>query len=230
MMQIELKNINKTYNKNSIKVNALNNINLSIEKGELVAIVGTSGSGKSSLLNILGCIDTKYEGQYLLNGKEIYKCKDKELAIYRNTVFGFVLQYYGLLNNYSVFDNVKMPLLYGKKKEKQETIIKMLEKFNISDKINSKPSELSGGQCQRVAIARALINNPEIILADEPTGALDKNTSREVIDILLNLNKEGKTVIIVTHDEKIAAKCSRIIRIEYGEITEDSKYPKKIPL
>lgn len=220
-MQIELKNISKTYSKNGIKVNALENINICIDKGELVAIVGTSGSGKSSLLNIIGCIDKGYEGEYILNGKRIDLYKDEELALCRNKIFGFVLQYYGLLNNETVFDNIKLPLIYAKKKEKANKVKDMLKKFNIEDKAQCRPTELSGGQCQRVAIARALINEPEIILADEPTGALDKKTSKEVMDILIELNKEGKTIIIVTHDEKIANQCNRIIRIEDGIIEEN---------
>ena len=220
-MQIELKNISKTYSKNDIKVNALKDINICIDKGELVAIVGTSGSGKSSLLNIIGCIDKGYEGEYILNGKRIDLYKDEELALCRNKIFGFVLQYYGLLNNETVFDNIKLPLIYAKKKEKANKVKEMLKKFNIEDKSQCKPTELSGGQCQRVAIARALINEPEIILADEPTGALDKRTSKEVMDILIELNKEGKTIIIVTHDEKIANQCNRIIRIEDGIIEEN---------
>lgn len=220
-MQIELRNISKTYSKNGIKVNALKDINICIDKGELVAIVGTSGSGKSSLLNIIGCIDKGYEGEYILNGKRIDLYKDEELALCRNKIFGFVLQYYGLLNNETVFDNIKLPLIYAKKKEKANKVNDMLKKFNIEDKAQCKPTELSGGQCQRVAIARALINEPEIILADEPTGALDKRTSKEVMDILIELNGEGKTIIIVTHDEKIANQCNRIIRIEDGIIDEN---------
>lgn len=220
-MQIELKNISKTYSKNGIKVNALKDINICIDKGELVAIVGTSGSGKSSLLNIIGCIDKGYEGEYILNGKRIDLYKDEELALCRSKIFGFVLQYYGLLNNETVFDNIKLPLIYAKKKEKANKVNDMLKKFNIEDKAQCKPTELSGGQCQRVAIARALINEPEIILADEPTGALDKRTSKEVMDILIELNGEGKTIIIVTHDEKIANQCNRIIRIEDGIIDEN---------
>ena len=220
-MQIELRNISKTYSKNGIKVNALKDINICIDKGELVAIVGTSGSGKSSLLNIIGCIDKGYEGEYILNGKRIDLYKDEELALCRNKIFGFVLQYYGLLNNETVFDNIKLPLIYAKKKEKANKVNDMLKKFNIEDKAQCKPTELSWGQCQRVAIARALINEPEIILADEPTGALDKRTSKEVMDILIELNGEGKTIIIVTHDEKIANQCNRIIRIEDGIIDEN---------
>lgn len=220
---IELKNVIKTYGNGEAKVHALNNINIQIERGEFVAIVGPSGSGKSTLLNILGGIDTLSSGTYYLNSKEISSLSSKNMAHLRNDEFGFILQYFGLINDYTVYENVALPLKYSKKKikNKKELVREMLRKLSIENKENSYPTELSGGQCQRVAIARALINNPNIILADEPTGALDKKTGIQIMEILKQLNEEGKTVIIVSHDENIYSKCNRIIRIEDGNIIDN---------
>ncbi|MGN9133855.1 ABC transporter ATP-binding protein [Clostridium sp. HCP1S3_B4] len=220
---IELKNVIKTYGNGEAKVHALNNINIKIERGEFVAIVGPSGSGKSTLLNILGGIDTLSSGTYYLNSKEISSLSSKNMAHLRNDEFGFILQYFGLINDYTVYENVALPLKYSKKKikNKKELVREMLRKLSIENKENSYPTELSGGQCQRVAIARALINNPNIILADEPTGALDKKTGIQIMEILKQLNEEGKTVIIVSHDENIYSKCNRIIRIEDGNIIDN---------
>lgn len=222
MHLIELCNISKIYGKNNLCVKALKSINLGIDKGELVAVMGASGSGKSTLLNILGCIDRCTEGRYLLQGKEVSSIGNCELARLRNKHFGFVVQHFALIDDYTIFENVKIPLDYAKvsRKNKKEKVKNILTKMNIYEKVNNIPSELSGGQNQRVAIARALINDPEIILADEPTGALDKKTGESVMEIFLNLNKEGKTIIIVTHDEKIAKYCSRIILMEDGEIKD----------
>lgn len=220
---IELKNVIKTYGNGEAKVHALNNINIKIERGEFIAIVGPSGSGKSTLLNILGGIDTLSSGTYYLNSKEISSLSSKNMAHLRNDEFGFILQYFGLINDYTVYENVALPLKYSKKKikNKKELVREMLRKLSIENKENSYPTELSGGQCQRVAIARALINNPNIILADEPTGALDKKTGIQIMEILKQLNEEGKTVIIVSHDENIYSKCNRIIRIEDGNIIDN---------
>ena len=220
---IELKNVIKTHGNGEAKVHALNNINIQIERGEFVAIVGPSGSGKSTLLNILGGIDTLSSGTYYLNSKEISSLSSKNMAHLRNDEFGFILQYFGLINDYTVYENVALPLKYSKKKikNKKELVREMLRKLSIENKENSYPTELSGGQCQRVAIARALINNPNIILADEPTGALDKKTGIQIMEILKQLNEEGKTVIIVSHDENIYSKCNRIIRIEDGNIIDN---------
>ena len=225
---IELKNIIKTYGVGEAKVCALNNVNIKIEKGEFVAIVGPSGSGKSTLLNILGGIDTSSSGVYYLNSQKISGLSNKKMASLRNEEFGFVLQYFGLINDYTIYENVALPLKYSKKKirKKKELVREMLKKLSIENKENAYPTELSGGQCQRVAIARALINNPNIILADEPTGALDKETGIQIMEILKNLNEEGKTVIIVSHDENIYSKCNRIIKIEDGNISNDSKGEK----
>lgn len=220
MCLIEIKSLNKTFGKNNSKTIALKDVNLKINKGELVAIVGTSGSGKSTLLNIIGTLDSPSSGEYLLNSKNISNLTQKELAKIRNMTFGFVVQYFALINDYTVSENIEIPLEYSKVKsnERERRISEVLKKLGILDKAKKKPKELSGGQQQRVAIARALINNPDVILADEPTEALDSKTSQQVIDILKELNKEGKTVIIVTHDNKIAMQCQRVLTIEDGSI------------
>lgn len=220
MCLIEIKSLNKTFGKNNSKTIALKDVNLKINKGELVAIVGTSGSGKSTLLNIIGTLDSPSSGEYLLNSKNISNLTEKELAKIRNMTFGFVVQYFALINDYTVSENIEIPLEYSKVKsnERERRISEVLKKLGILDKAKKKPKELSGGQQQRVAIARALINNPDVILADEPTEALDSKTSQQVIDILKELNKEGKTVIIVTHDNKIAMQCQRVLTIEDGSI------------
>lgn len=227
-MEINLKNVNKIFGDKDIVVKALSNINLKIKSGELVAIVGPSGSGKSTLLNILGTIDKQTSGEYQLNNKNIEKLKPKELAKLRNKTFGFVFQYFGLINDISVYKNIKIPLEYSKcsKNEINLRIDKMLKDLGIFDKKKVIPKKLSGGQCQRVAIARALVNDPEIIIADEPTGALDKNTGKEIMKIFKKVNNEGKTVIIVTHDWDIANQCSRIIKIEDGVIVDDEENSK----
>lgn len=222
-MAIELKNITKIYGSKKNKFKALSNINLKINDGEMIAIVGPSGSGKSTLLNIIGTIDNATSGSYILNNININTLKSKDIAKLRNKNFGFIFQYFGLLNDISVYKNVRIPLEYCKcnRTEASKRIDKLLERLGILDKKKYTPKELSGGQCQRVSIARALVNNPNIILADEPTGALDKSTGNEVLNILNEINKSGKTVIIVTHDLDIANKCSRIIKIEDGVIIDD---------
>lgn len=217
---ILLKNIIKTYGKNENQVQALNGIDIEIKKGEMVAIMGVSGSGKSTLLNIIGCIDTPTSGKYCLNNKDVSKMFNSELAKIRNENLGFVVQHFALIEDYDVFKNVKVPLDYTKlsRKDKKQRIIKILKSLGIENKIDKFPNELSGGQCQRVAIARALVNNPDILLADEPTGALDHKTGTEIMNIFKNLNKDGKTIIIVTHDEKVAMLCNRTITIEDGRL------------
>ena len=223
MSIIKLEHISKSYGKGENLVIALEDINISINHGELVAIIGTSGSGKSTLLNILGFIDKPDCGKYYLNNTLINYDNNKLLAKYRNKFIGFVLQSFGLINSYTVFENVELPLIYSKCKNKKTKVSSTLGSLNILNKKDSFPNELSGGQQQRIAIARALINNPQIILADEPTGALDKNTANEVMNILLDLNKQGITIIIVTHDINIAKKCNRIIRLEDGAIYNDNR-------
>lgn len=226
MNLIELNDIKKIYNKGKKKVDALKNLSVKIAEGELVAIMGTSGSGKTTLLNILGFLDTPSNGSYIFKGEKVDTLNNKTLARYRNEQLGFVVQNFALINDFTAYENIMIPLDYSGKKvsNKREKIKILLEKLNISEKIDSQIKELSGGQCQRVAIARALVNNPSLILADEPTGALDSKTGDEVMGILKDLNKEGKTVIIVTHDINIANQCNRVIKIIDGEIKEDIIY------
>jgi len=224
MELISMKSITRFYGKNENRVNALRSINLSINAGELVAIVGRSGSGKTTLLNILGCLDSPDSGEYLIDKIDTSKLKPRELANIRNKKFGFIVQNFALLDDYTVYENIKIPLDYSntKIKNKKQKIKEILKTLGIEDKLNKYPTELSGGQCQRVSIARALINNPEIILADEPTGALDREMGQQVIDIFKEINKENKTIIIVTHDTNIAAQCDRIITIEDGSIKSNN--------
>lgn len=223
MSILELKSIKKIYGNDENKVAAINNISLCVEKGDMIAVVGPSGSGKSTFLNIIGLLDQPTEGNYLINGKDVSKMKDKKLAKIRNEFFGFVVQNFALIDDYTIYQNIKVPLDYAKVslKEKKQKINDMLSKMQISEKKDKLPNQLSGGQNQRVAIARALINNPEVILADEPTGALDKKTSQDIMNIFLELNKEGQTVIIITHDENIAKQCKKIILIEDGMLREN---------
>lgn len=219
MSIISLKNINKTYGEGGAKTAALKNINIEIEKGEMIAIMGPSGSGKTTLLNILGLLDIPSNGEYYLDGELVKKIKVDGLARIRNKKIGFIFQNFNLLYDYSNLYNVQMPLTYSKnKKNMRERSVEMLKSVGLKDHVNKTPNELSGGQKQRVAIARALVNEPEIILADEPTGALDKKTGEEILELLKTINKEGKTIIIVTHDINIANYCHRIINIVDGEV------------
>ncbi|MGL4848796.1 MAG: ABC transporter ATP-binding protein [Clostridium sp.] len=224
MSLIELKNVSKVYGTGESEIKALDNISLSIEEGEMVAIIGPSGSGKSTLLNILGFIDVQTMGEYILKGKELKDLNDNKLAEIRNETVGFIFQSFNLLSNQDLVYNVSLPLLYSKnKKNVKERAKKILEEVGIEKKHYEKEvSKLSGGQKQRVAIGRALVNNPEIILADEPTGALDSENSENVLDMLLKINKKGKTVIVVTHDINVAKKCGRIIKVIDGKIIEDN--------
>lgn len=213
-----MNNIVKVYGK-EIKTEALKGIDLEIRQGEMVAIMGPSGSGKSTLLNIIGCIDSPTSGSYFLNGESVDKLTKDQLASIRNKNIGFVFQSFNLLNDYDLIDNVTLPLVYDKqfKGSMKTAAIDILDKVGLKDHAKKAPNELSGGQQQRTAIARALITNPDIILADEPTGSLDKNTGIEIINLLKEINKNGKTVVIITHDENIANYCSRTIRIEDGK-------------
>ena len=223
MSFIELKNINKSFGKGEGIIEALKGIDLSIEKGEMVAIMGPSGSGKSTLLNILGFLDKPNEGNYIYNGKETKNFSDKYLANTRNKNIGFVVQNFALIEDYTVYENIEIPLIYGNvsKSKRKKIINELLIKFHIEDKKNKLPKELSGGQNQRVAIIRALVNNPEVILADEPTGALDQKTGKEVIELFRKLNNEKKTVIIITHDINVANMCDRTIHIIDGRIGDE---------
>lgn len=223
MAIVELKDIKKIYGQGEGKVEALKGINLTVENGDMIAIMGTSGSGKSTLLNIIGHLDSPSEGTYILNGQPVEKLRDKELAKRRNKTIGFVVQNFALIQDYTVYENIRVPLDYTKlsKKEKNKRIIELLEKMGITDKKNKLPRQLSGGQCQRVAIARALVNNPDLILADEPTGALDKKTGQDIMNTFRKLNEQGKTIIVITHDEKIAKMCNKIMYMEDGALLEE---------
>lgn len=219
MSQINIKNINKLYGNGEAQTKALDNIDLTIDKGDLISIMGPSGSGKSTLLNILGCIDSPSSGEYILDNNEVSKLGSTELAKIRNEKIGFIFQNFNLLYDYNLIDNVMLPLTYSKnKKNMKERSKKILEELGLQDHIYKTPDKLSGGQKQRVAIARALVNNPEIILADEPTGALDHDTGVQILDKLKEINNEGKTIIIVTHDINIANQCNKIINIFDGKI------------
>lgn len=216
---IETKNLTKIYKEAGREVVALSNINLQVKKGEFLAIMGPSGSGKTTLLNILGCLDKPTSGSYKLEGEEIVKKSQKELAKIRNQKIGFIFQTFNLLPRYNVISNIKLPTIYSSShKVSKEEILELLRKVGLEKRAHHKPNQLSGGEQQRVAIARALINNPEIILADEPTGNLDRNSEKEVMEILRKLNQEGVTLILVTHDPKIAQNASRIIKLEDGKM------------
>jgi len=221
---ITLKNINKSYGRDGNTIPVLQNISLTINQGEMVSIMGKSGSGKSTLLHILGTLDQPTSGEYWFNGENITHIEGKTLALFRNESIGFVFQSYFLLPHKNALDNVKVPLLYSPKfQENADLRAKgMLEKVAMGDRTTHKPSTLSGGQCQRVAIARALVNKPSIILADEPTGALDSSTTEDIMTLFRELNKEGQTIIMVTHDEQIGQACSRCIRIVDGKIEGQS--------
>ena len=205
------------------KVHALDGISLDVYEGEFVAIVGQSGSGKSTCMNIIGCLDTPTRGTYKLCGRDISNYSDDELAEVRNKMLGFIFQQYNLLPKLSVEENVSLPLLYaGMNKAEQHTRAMIaLQKVGLADKAKNKPSQLSGGQQQRVSIARALAGNPSVILADEPTGALDSRTGKEVIEFLKKLNEDGNTIVLITHDNSIAAKAKRVVRISDGKIVYD---------
>lgn len=215
---LEIKNVCKVFGKNESEIKALSNINISISKGELIGIVGPSGSGKTTLLNIMGCLDLPTNGEYFLNGSNILKLNDRKLAKIRNTEIGFVIQDYALIEYETVYNNVVIPLKYARKRNKREIVCNILRQLGIEDKEMQLVRNLSGGQKQRVAIARALVNNPSIILADEPTGALDTETGKQIFELLKSINKNGKTVIIVTHDINLAEKCDRTISIVDGKI------------
>ena len=219
MAMIKLTGINKIYRTNEIETLALENVNLDVEKGEFVSIMGPSGCGKSTLLNIMGLLDAPSSGKIEINGTSVENMKDKELAAFRNKTLGFVFQSFHLINSLNVIDNVELPLLYRKMPAKERTRLakEVLERVGLCHRMRHMPTQLSGGQCQRVAIARAIVGNPEIILADEPTGNLDSKMGAEVMELLHKLNKEdGRTIVMVTHNEEQAKQTSRTIRFFDG--------------
>jgi putative ABC transport system ATP-binding protein len=223
MSSIELKNISKIYGKDESQTIALDDINLEIDSGEMVAIMGPSGSGKSTLLNIIGCMDIPTSGEYYLMGKLIKNLPNRELSSIRNTVISFVFQHFALMKDYNIYDNVELPLTYKKLslRKRRELVMNGLSQLKIENQAYKKPSELSGGQQQRAAIARALVSEASIILADEPTGALDQTTGEALMELFKKINEQGKTVVIITHDPKVASYCKRRISIRDGKITED---------
>ncbi|MDP9749620.1 MULTISPECIES: ABC transporter ATP-binding protein [Thermoanaerobacter] len=227
---IELSNVRKVYNLGKVQVNALKGVSLKINKGEYVAIVGPSGSGKSTLMNIIGLLDKPTSGSYKLNGTEISTLNDDQLAYLRNRQIGFVFQSFNLLSKLDALSNVELPMLYAKipAKERRKRAIKALEIVGLSERIHHKPNELSGGQQQRVAIARAIVMNPSFLLADEPTGNLDTNSSIEIMKIFYQLNESGTTIVMVTHEQDIANHAKRILRIRDGNIIEDTPIANRI--
>lgn len=220
---IQIKDLWKVYDTGSVEVKALQGIDLHIKKGEFVSIIGASGSGKSTLMNILGCLDKPSDGLYSLDGEQIEKLKAEDLAYIRNQKIGFVFQSFNLIPRVSALHNVELPMIYGKigKKERREKARNALIRVGLEERMEHNPNELSGGQKQRVAIARSLVNNPAIILADEPTGNLDSKSTDEIMDIFQKLNDEGATVVIVTHENEIAEKTKRIITFKDGQIISD---------
>ena len=220
---IQLKDIYKIYRMGDEEVRASDGISLTIEKGEFVAIVGKSGSGKSTLMNIIGALDVPTEGEYLLDGQDVSDMTDNQLAQIRNTMIGFVFQQYNLLPKLNLLENVELPLLYAGMDpwDRRERAMESLERVGLKEKWRNFPKQLSGGQQQRVSIARALAGNPSLILADEPTGALDSKTGREVLDFLKKLNREGNTIVMITHDSSIALEAERVVRIIDGRINFD---------
>ena len=220
---IEIKNLCKTDNYGKPNAfEALKDVSLTINDGEMVAIIGKSGAGKSTLMHILGCIDDFEKGQYIFNGKDISKVNEKKSAAIRNSEIGIVLQEFALMEQYTVVENVIMPLFFtpksGRRSEKEKRALEILKRLEMDEYAHKKVNKLSGGQKQRVAIARAMINNPSVLLADEPTGALDVKTTDEIMKVFRNLNKNGTTVIIITHDMEVAGMCDRIIEISDGKI------------
>ena len=220
---IKFENVSKHYQMGDTVVKAADNITMSVEKGEFVAIVGKSGSGKSTCMNIIGCLDVPTSGEYYLGGRAVSRMNKDELAEVRNRMLGFIFQQYNLLPKLTVLENVEVPLVYAGcgKAERRKRAKEVLETVGLSDKLNNLPNQLSGGQQQRVSIARALAGQPAVILADEPTGALDSRTSREVLEMLQDLHEQGNTVVLITHDNSIAVTADRIIRLEDGRVVYD---------
>ncbi|MBE6988717.1 MAG: ABC transporter ATP-binding protein [Ruminococcaceae bacterium] len=220
---IEFRDLYKLYPMGDTVVHAVDGISMKIYEGEFVAIVGQSGSGKSTCMNIIGCLDVPTHGSYFLGGKDVSKMNDNELAEIRNKMIGFIFQQYNLLAKLNVVENVEAPLIYAgaAKSDRRKRALEVLERVGLSDKIKNLPKQLSGGQQQRVSIARALAGKPKLLLCDEPTGALDSKTGKEVLQLLQEIHKEGNTVVLITHDNAIASKAERIIRLEDGKVVYD---------
>ena len=219
-MLLNLSHIYKDYQQEKLVVPVLKDVSLSVEEGEYVAIMGPSGSGKTTLMNIIGCLDLPTSGSYELSGQDVLACKDRELADVRLNSIGFVFQSFHLLPRESALENVALPLIYAgvKKADREKRAAAALERVGLADRVDFKPTQLSGGQKQRVAIARAMVNNPKILLADEPTGALDSKSGKQIMELFDRLNEEGVTIVMITHDAKIASYAKRVIRIIDGEI------------
>ena len=217
-----LEKVSKTYGKNDLTVKALDNVNLEIYKGDYLAVMGASGSGKSTAMNIIGCLDRPSEGIYKLNGIPVENLSDDELAELRNQKLGFVFQQFHLLSDATALENVLLPMIYAgvNPEEREERAKNALDKVGLSGKINNRPNQLSGGQQQRVAIARAIINNPALLLADEPTGALDSKTTEDVLDLFDKLHKTGITIVLVTHEDEVASRAKKIVRFKDGKIVD----------
>ena len=221
-MMLELRNIYKNYTQGKLDVPVLKDISLTVEEGEYVAIMGPSGSGKTTLMNIIGCLDSPTSGEYWLEGKDISQSSDSKLSDVRLHSIGFVFQSFYLLSRQSALENVALPLLYAgvRRKERQAIARKALERVGLGERVNFKPTQLSGGQCQRVAIARAIVNNPKVLLADEPTGALDTKSGEQIMEIFQKLNEEGVTIVMITHEPEIAAHAQRVLHIRDGRLLE----------
>lgn len=226
-MLIRLENLYKIYHPGPQEVRALDGVSLSVEAGEFVAIVGHSGSGKSTLMNMLGCLDTPTSGAYFLEGRDVSRLRDDELSEIRNVQIGFIFQGFNLISGLDALENVELPLLYRGigKSQRRQLAMDALRRVGLAERLHHRPAEMSGGQQQRVAIARAIAARPPLLLADEPTGNLDTRSGREVMDILWDLHAEGRTIILITHDEGIASSAQRIVRIQDGKVLEDTAMP-----
>ena len=227
-MILELKNIYKNYDQDNLVVPVLKDVSLQVDEGEYVAVMGPSGSGKTPLMNIIGCLDLPTSGSYILDGRPVSELKEKELTKVRRNILGFVFQNFQLMPRESALDNVCLPLIYAgvSKKERKEMGMKALEKVGLADRAAFRPNQLSGGQKQRVAIARAMVNNPKLLLADEPTGALDSKSGKQVLELFDMLNESGVTIVMITHDRKVAERAKRIVHIIDGEISEEGQEVK----